>query len=143
MRTRVQNLIATLVFAVLIGTAAHAGNPVVDPRLVGTWELQVKGGPWILEIHSDGTYSFHSEAGDRVPPHSGTFSAGNGRWLLKATTGYTDMGVYVFQPPDTLIATGLRGTAAWRQRNPTPADAPKPADAAKPASNTLGMPQDF
>lgn len=28
----------------------------VDPSLVGTWELPVKGGPWILKILSRGTY---------------------------------------------------------------------------------------
>ncbi len=111
--------VAAIVCAFLLVAAAHAGNPLgVDPNIVGTWELQRKGGPWVWEIHGDGTYSFHSEAVDRIPPHAGTFSASNGRWLLKATTGYTDMGVYVFQPPDTLIATGLLGTAAWHRPAP-------------------------
>jgi hypothetical protein len=86
----------------------------VDPETVGTWELPQKDGPWVWEIHRDGTYRFHSEARDGAPPHAGTFSANKGQWSLKATTGYTDSGTYLIQPPDTLIATGQLGTAAWR-----------------------------
>ncbi len=122
MRTWMQRRVAPLVFALLIGAAAQAGDPVgVDPNTVGTWELQLKGGPWVWEIHSDGTYSFHSEAGDGVPSHSGTFSASNGRWALRATTGYTDRGTYFVKPPDTLIAQGQLGIAAWRRPAPKPA----------------------
>jgi hypothetical protein len=90
-------------------------NPVgVDPDTVGTWELPLKSGSWVWEIHRDGTYRFRSEAHDAAPPHGGTFSASHGHWSLKATTGYSDSGTYVFQPPDVLIATGQLGTAAWR-----------------------------
>jgi hypothetical protein len=87
----------------------------VDPKTVGTWKLPMKGGEWVWEIHRDGTYRFHSEAGDRVPSHAGAFSASNGRWSLQATTGFADWGTYLFQAPDTLIATGQLGTGAWRQ----------------------------
>jgi hypothetical protein len=92
----------------------------VDPNTVGTWELPLKGGPWVWEIHRDGTYKFHSEAGDGAASHAGTFSASNGHWALKATTGYTDSGTYRFQAPDTLIATGQLGTAAWRHHAEKP-----------------------
>jgi hypothetical protein len=85
----------------------------VDAHLVGTWKLPLKGGPWVWEILRDGTYKFHSEAQDGAPSHAGTFSAGNGHWSLKATTGYTDNGFYLFQAPDILIATGKLGAAAW------------------------------
>jgi hypothetical protein len=88
----------------------------VDRNIVGTWELPQKGGIWVLEIHRDGTYKFHSEAADGVAPNAGTFSARGGRWSLLATSGYTDGGTYLYQPPDTWIATGKLGTAAWRQR---------------------------
>jgi len=90
----------------------------VDPNLVGTWKLPVKGGSWILEILGDGTYNFHSEAGDGAPAHTGAFSAANGHWSLNATTGlpgYTDAGLYLFQAPDIWIATGRLGSAAWRR----------------------------
>jgi hypothetical protein len=99
----------------------------VDPNIIGTWELPLKDGPWVWEIHRDGTYRFHSEARDDAPPHAGTFSASNGQWSLKATTGYTDSGTYLIQPPDTLIATGQLGTAAWRHH------------ALKPASSKLAQ----
>jgi hypothetical protein len=90
----------------------------VDPNIVGTWKLPQKGGTWVLEIHRDGTYRFHSEAGDGVAPNAGTFSASSGRWSLRATNGYADGGTYLFQRPDTWIATGKHGTAAWHQRGP-------------------------
>jgi len=85
----------------------------VDAHLVSTWELPFKGGPWVLTIRRDGTYKFHSEARDGAPSHAGTFSAGNGHGSLKATTGYTDTGFYLFQAPDILIATGKLEAAAW------------------------------
>ncbi len=90
----------------------------VDLNLVGTWELPLKGGPWVWEILRDGTYKFHSEARDGAPSHTGTFSASNGHWSLAAMTGltgYTDAGLYLFQAPDILIATGRLGAAAWRR----------------------------
>src|SRR5208283_3118218 len=86
----------------------------VDPNLVGTWQLPQKGGIWVLEVHRDGTYRFHSEAGEGAPPNAGTFSASNGHWSLTSSNGYTDGGDYVFQAPDIWIATGKLGIAAWR-----------------------------
>jgi hypothetical protein len=56
--------------------------PEVEPGVVGTWEIAMPGGPWVLEVHGDGTYAFHSEAGDGAAPHAGRFSASNGRWWL-------------------------------------------------------------
>ena len=89
-------------------------NPVgVDPRTVGVWKLQFRGGPWVWEIDRNGTYKFHSEAGDGVPPHEGKFASSKGSWLLKATNGYTDAGTYWFRDRDTWVATGQLGTAPW------------------------------
>ena len=85
----------------------------LDPHLVGTWELPFKAGPWVLEIDVNGTYKFHSEANDSVPSSTGSFSAGNGHWSLKAKTGYADFGNYLYQAPDVFIATGQRGAVAW------------------------------
>jgi len=91
-----------------------APEPVgVDANLVGTWEIPFKRGPWVLTINRDGTYKFHSEAQDGTPSHGGIFSASNGRWSLKAATGYADSGFYLFQAPDLWIATGKVGAAAW------------------------------
>jgi hypothetical protein len=85
----------------------------VDANLIGTWRLPLKGGPWVWEILRDGTYKFHSEARDGAPSHSGTFTASNGHWSLKSTTGYTDAGYYLFQAPDIWIASGNLGAGAW------------------------------
>ena|ERR1700681_378985 len=89
----------------------------VDPNIVGTWELELQGGLWVLAIHRDGTYKFHSEARDGAPSHAGSFFARNGHWSLTATTGYTDSGTYLLQGSDTWIATGHLGTAAWRRHS--------------------------
>jgi hypothetical protein len=85
----------------------------VDPKTVGTWKLPLKGGAWVWEIYRNGTYKFHSEAGDGAQPHEGKFAARNGQWLLKATNGYSDAGTYRFRDRETWIATGKLGTAPW------------------------------
>ena len=98
------------------GAQSQPPKPVgVDPKTVGTWALMVNNARWVWEIDHKGTYKFHTEGADVAVSHAGTFSASNGHWSLKATSGYTDSGTYVFQSPDTLIATGQLGTAAWRQ----------------------------
>jgi len=86
----------------------------VDPKTVGTWKLPFRDGPWVWEIHRDGSYKFHSEAGDGAPPNEGKFAANHGRWMVQATNGYTDAGTYRFQGRDIWIATGQLGTAPWR-----------------------------
>ena len=95
--------------------SAPAKPPEVDPIVVGTWELMLQGGPWVLEIRRDGTYTFRSEARDGAASHAGTFSASNGRWSLIADSGYRDWGTYVLQGQDTWIATGHLGAGAWRR----------------------------
>lgn len=93
---------------------------VLDQDTIGTWEIPVNPGRWVWEIGPRGTYEFHSEAPDGAAPHAGKFSASGGVWSLQATNGYTDGGTYVFQPPDTLVATGRLGTAAWHRLANTP-----------------------
>lgn len=99
-----------------LGTATwhRLANLDNDPDTIGTWQLLVNGKPWIWEIHTDGTYAFHSEAGDGVPPQSGKFAASAGYWWLEAANGYADGGTYTLQPPDSFTATGKLGTALWR-----------------------------
>jgi hypothetical protein len=117
----------------------------VDPNLAGTWEVPFKGGPWVLEIARNGTYKFHSEAKDGVPSNTGTFSASDGHWSMKAKTGYADAGDYLFQAPNVWIATGKLGAAAWlrpalAQNAMRPCTA-KPQKPAKPAvidANLIG-----
>jgi len=71
-------------------------------------------GFWVFEILPNGTYTFHSEAGDGVAPHTGSFSASNTHWSMRASTGYADEGTYELQGPDVWFTTGRRGTATWR-----------------------------
>jgi hypothetical protein len=89
----------------------------VDPHLLGTWYLPVGKGFWVFQILPSGIYKFHSEAGDGIAPHTGSFSANNGHWSMRATTGYADGGTYLFQAPDIWIATGRLGTGAWRNNS--------------------------
>jgi hypothetical protein len=86
----------------------------VDPHVVGTWEILINPGYWVLRIARNGTYEFHSEAPDGVGPHAGTFSAHDGHWSLHATNGYSDEGTYSVQSPDSWTTTGRRGTGTWR-----------------------------
>jgi hypothetical protein len=92
----------------------------MDAKVVGTWVIAVPGGNWVWEIHPDGTYSFHSEAHDGAPAHSGTFFASNGQWSLRASTGipgWSDGGQYSLQASSTWITSGRFGTAAWHRRS--------------------------
>jgi hypothetical protein len=87
----------------------------VDPHLLGTWYIPAGNGYWVFDIFSNGTYKFRSEAGDGLAPGEGIFAANNGRWGLRATTGYMDGGTYLFRAPDEWIATGRLGTGAWHR----------------------------
>ncbi len=97
----------------LISPSAEAAS--IDPNTVGAWTLPVNLGRWLWQIDPQGSYAFHSEAADGVPPHSGTFAARDGVWTLQATNGYGDGGTYIFQAPDALVASGRLGTAAWHR----------------------------
>jgi hypothetical protein len=97
-------------------TSAPAAHPAdLDRNMVGAWVLPVNAGRWLWQINQDGTYTFHSEAADGVPPHNGKFSASGGMWALIATNGYSDGGPYRFVPPDAFTATGRLGSATWRR----------------------------
>jgi hypothetical protein len=86
----------------------------IDPHLLGKWYMPRANGLWVFEILPNGTYRFHSEAGDGVASHTGSFSAGNRHWSMRATTGYADEGTYVLQGSDVWLTTGRQGTATWR-----------------------------
>jgi hypothetical protein len=101
-------------------TLGKPNRPIgVDPNVVGIWEIPLEHGSWIWEIRRDGTYAFHSEAGDGAPSHSGTFSASNGKWSLRASSGlvgWTDGGTYSAQLPNTWFVTGRLGPGFWHRR---------------------------
>jgi hypothetical protein len=71
----------------------------VDPHTVGPWAILINPSRWLWQLARNGTYEFHSEAGDGTAPHAGTFSAHDGHWSLHATNGCTDEGTYTFPAP--------------------------------------------
>jgi len=111
----------------------------VDPNLVGTWALPLRGGLWVLSIDAKGNYAFHSEAQDGVPSHAGSFAAANGAWAMKAKTGhaFAGGGNYLYQAPGIFIATTQQGAVSWLRPAlaQTAMHCPvKPQKAANPAS---------
>ena len=108
--------------AVAPPTGVPAPPPsVIDPSLVGTWEIMVPGdrgqSRWVWRIMGDGTYQFHADGGRAVRPHEGTMTAMNGRWTLHAMrglSGYTDSGSYEVHDAAAVI-TGKLGTGYWKR----------------------------
>jgi hypothetical protein len=91
----------------------------VDPNLVGTWELPMKGGLWVLTIQANGTYTFRSDAHDGTPANAGSFAAGNGSWTMKAKTGHAKDGRGVMAAPRLGAGDGgLHGRCAEDARAP-------------------------
>ncbi len=89
----------------------------VDAKYVGTWEFPTGKGFWVLVVSRDGTYAFHSEAGDNVAANAGSISAHGGHWALGASSGYTDNGSSTFWSSNVWIARGQHGTAVWLRRS--------------------------
>jgi hypothetical protein len=86
----------------------------VDPALVGLWKLNVSSGIWVWQITANGTYTFHSEATDKVPPHDGMFTASNGKYTLHSDTMiWDDQGTYTMQGSTAAVMTGKLGTGTW------------------------------
>jgi hypothetical protein len=88
----------------------------IDPSVVGTWEYLVNPGRWIWRIASNGTYEFHSEAGDGAPSHAGILTASQGQWTIQANNiQYADGGTYKLASPGSMVATGRLGTGTWHR----------------------------
>jgi hypothetical protein len=89
---------------------------MVDPNMVGTWELFINPGRWIWRVAPNGTYESHSEAMDNAPSSAGTFSASNGHYTLHAISmSWDDAGTYKVQSPGVVVATGKLGTGTWKR----------------------------
>jgi hypothetical protein len=89
-------------------------NPddMVDPALVGFWEMPVPGGRWTLQIESYGHYEFSNVSGSAAPSHQGTLAARGGKWLLRSVSGIEDTGTYEVRD-DGIELTGNRGSVRW------------------------------
>ncbi|MGY8664315.1 caspase family protein [Bradyrhizobium sp. UFLA05-109] len=101
--------------------AAPAPIAVIDPALVGTWEIMVPNARgmsrWTWRIMGDGTYAFHAEGRRAAPAHEGTIAAMNGHWSLRALrglSGYSDAGSYEVRDA-TAVITGKLGTGYWKR----------------------------
>jgi hypothetical protein len=94
---------------------SNAKSSGVDPQIVGSWELQVPNGKWLLNVRRDGSYDFHSEANDGIPSSIGSFAAGSGHWSLTTSAGYTDGGTYYLKDATTWMASNRLGWAAWHR----------------------------
>jgi Caspase domain len=101
--------------------AVPAAPSLIDPALVGNWEIMVPSdrGPsrWVWNIFADGTYRFHSEGGRPAPAHEGTMTATNGRWtmhVLRGLRNYDDGGAYEVHDT-TAVITGKLGTGYWKR----------------------------
>jgi len=94
---------------------------VVDPALVGTWEIMVPSdrglSRWTWRIMGDGTYKFHAEGSHPAPAHEGIITAMNGRWSLEAIKGlkgWSDSGSYEVRDTSAVI-TGKLGISYWKR----------------------------
>lgn len=88
----------------------------VDPVLVGTWIMERNPGRWVWRVTANGTYEFHSEAMDNFPSNNGTLAADRGHYTLHAISQtWDDVGTYVVQSRDVIVATGKLGTGTWKR----------------------------
>lgn len=85
----------------------------VDPVLVGTWIMKRNPGQWVWRVAANGTYEFHSEAMDNTPSNNGTLTASGGHYTLHAISlAWDDVGTYIAQDRNKVVATGKLGTGA-------------------------------
>lgn len=101
--------------------AVPAPPSLVDPALVGSWELMVSSdrglSRWVWNILPNGTYNFHSEGGRPAPSHEGTMTATNGHWTLHVVKGmrnWDDGGSYDVRDT-TAVIIGKLGTGNWKR----------------------------
>jgi hypothetical protein len=118
----------------------QTGASVIDPRLVGTWQLKVPSPAgealWIWEVRANGTYNFHIEG---IPgfaaAHSGRIRAKDGRWNQQSNgKEIADGGTYEVIDANRIRVTGTLGTAIWQRK--TSASTAKSDD----ADDTEGKP---
>jgi hypothetical protein len=89
---------------------------IVDPNVVGTWELLINPGVWVWTIAANGTFESHTLALDNAPSIAGTVTFSGGKWSFQALNlSNNDGGTYKLTAPGTMVATGKLGTGTWRK----------------------------
>src|SRR6202046_2038285 len=104
-------LLAAFVLTILLGSAAAAQDPPVNPSQKGTWELGLFGGGGIGLGKSDNTQFFY--AGGRAgrvftSDHLSGIFRGNFEWDVDV------MPIYVVFPPESAVYGGSIKPAIWK-----------------------------
>lgn len=83
--------ISASICASLIGLSAAPCLAQVEPRLVGTWNMDVGGGspPRTFRVDGNGHYE---TTGNGAVIDSGTISMNDGKWKMQSSSGRTDSG---------------------------------------------------
>ena len=119
--TRRSRRVRPSVVAIAIASLAFAAceRAEVDPRLVGTWQLQWAGAPMYWSIRENGTYEISGPGAGFG--ESGTFAAAAGRWSLRSPIRGEDGGTYALPNDDVFVGTGKLGPGTWARVRPTAA----------------------
>ena len=108
--------------AITLLAFAACGRAEVDPRLVGTWQLQWAGAPMYWSIRENGTYEISGPGAGLG--ESGTFAAAAGRWSLRSPTRGADGGIYELPNNDLFVGTGRLGPGTWVRVRSAAVDTP-------------------
>jgi hypothetical protein len=126
---------AALLLVLSCAPLAACDSAEVDPRLVGTWQLQWPGAPIYWTILEDGTYrTFGPGVG---LGETGAFTASAGRWSLQSPSSGEDGGTYELQSEDLFSGTGKLGPGLWARVRTVP-----PAATAVQTERALDLPAD-
>jgi hypothetical protein len=129
----------------VLAAACGGDGSDVDPVLIGSWEIAVPSGRWVLTIDASGRYAFVNESGGAAASHSGEFLADSGRWSLRSTTSaLQDEGTYQLGADGALQLAGNLGTLRWGRSvaGPAPTGSLPAIEAPQPAAlaPTAGVP---
>ncbi len=111
--------VATVLLALALAKVLTAA--VVDPALVGTWQVLVpnpRARPYKYgkSTRMAPTHSVQRGPGARCCT-ADIFSATGGQYTLKSTTmNWTDSGTYQLLKPSMMQATGRLGTGLWQRK---------------------------
>lgn len=101
--------------------AQAAAAVTVDPKLVGTWNLEIwiptpQGPvPAVWHIRDDGTYEVEAAH----LSHAGTMEAKDGQWKLESRTNdWKDGGRYEMEGWTAFITHGTLGPGRWHRKEP-------------------------
>ncbi|MCB0359063.1 MAG: hypothetical protein KDD44_05495 [Bdellovibrionales bacterium] len=103
------------------GTPPVTESTLVDPALVGSWELEMPNtlgvSNWEMNYRPDGTFSFIANGPGSPPPQVGVFHATDGHWTLDSpSTNWVDGGSYSINGDSSVTFSGRGGSFTWRRK---------------------------